>query len=56
MPIPANTIHPANAGLMLGHCLRRWPNINPALVEHVVFAGMTMGDKTELMTDIDKTD
>ena len=25
---------------MLAHCLRRWPNIKPALGERLVFAGM----------------
>ena len=28
-----------NVGLMLGHRQRRWPNINPALGERLVFAG-----------------
>ena len=26
-------------GLMLAHRLRRWPNIKPALVQRLVFAG-----------------
>ena len=26
-----------NTGLMLGHRLRRWPNINPVLSERLVF-------------------
>ena len=26
-----------NGGLTLGHCLRRWPNINPALGESMEF-------------------
>ena len=30
---PANTRLWPNAGLMLGHRLRRWPNIEPALVK-----------------------
>ena len=25
---------------MLGHRLRRWPNIKPALVQRLVFAGL----------------
>ena len=28
----AGTIYVANAGLMLAHRLRRWPNIKPPLV------------------------
>ena len=27
-----------NVGLMLVHCLRRWPNIKPTLFQCVVFA------------------
>ena len=34
-----NAIYSANAGLMLGHRLRRCPNFNPALSEYIVFAG-----------------
>ena len=30
-----------NAGLMLVHRLRRWPNSNPTLVQRFVFAGYT---------------
>ena len=39
--ITANSGWVANAGSMLGQRLRRWPNIEPALAEHVndVFAG-----------------
>ena len=33
-----NTRCSANAGLMLGHRLRRWHNIKPTLAEHLVFA------------------
>ena len=29
---PVSTTTWTNVGLMLGHCLRRWPNINPTLV------------------------
>ena len=38
--IPANTIHWPNAGLMLARRLRRRPNINPALDQCIVLAGM----------------
>ena len=38
--IPANTKHSANAGTMLSHRLRRWPDIIPALGEHLAFAGI----------------
>ena len=34
----ANTMYWLNAGSMLGQCLRRWPNIEPALSRYVVFA------------------
>ena len=33
---PANTKHGLNIGLMLGHRLRRWPNINPTLDERLL--------------------
>ena len=36
----ANTVHSTNVGLMLGQRRRRWPNINPTLVECTVFAGI----------------
>ena len=29
-----------NVGLMLAHCLRRWPNIKPTLFQCVVFSGI----------------
>ena len=32
-------VHSTNAGLMLGHRLRRCPNINPSLFECAMFAG-----------------
>ena len=35
---PANTRLLPNAVLMLGHRLRRWPNINTALGNCLVFA------------------
>ena len=38
--IPANTRHSPNAVSMLAHRLRRWPNIETALGEFIVFAGM----------------
>ena len=37
--IPAYTRHSPNAVSMLGHRLRRWLNIETALVECPVFAG-----------------
>ena len=39
MHIISNTRRWTNAGLKLAHRLRRWPNINPALVQRLVFAG-----------------
>ena len=36
---PENTRRQTNVGLMLGHRLRRWPNIKPTLVWRLVFAG-----------------
>ena len=36
---PANTTLLTNAGLMLGQRRRRWANINPALVQRLVFTG-----------------
>ena len=38
--IPANTRHSPNAGLMLAQRLRRWSNINPALGDRLVIAGL----------------
>ena len=35
--LPANTRHSLNAVSMLGQCRRRWPNIETALNEHLVF-------------------
>ena len=40
---PGNTKHSPNAVLMLAHRLRRWPNIETALGESLVFAGLTFG-------------
>ena len=37
-PPPENTTRASSAGLMLGHRRRRWPNINPALDQCIVFA------------------
>ena len=34
--------YPANVGSMLGQRRRRWPNIEPALAEHPMFAGICM--------------
>ena len=36
---PENTRRLTNAGLMFAHCLRRRPNIKPALVKILVFVG-----------------
>ena len=36
---PENTSHRPNAGSILFHRLRRWPNIEPALCLRLVFAG-----------------
>ena len=36
---PTNTRRWTNAGLMFAHCLRCWPNINPELIQRLVFAG-----------------
>ena len=52
--IPENTMYSANVGLMLGHRLRRCPNINPALAEYIVFPVMhacCAGDIIESHTD-----
>ena len=37
---PANTRRWTNAELMLSHRLRRWANINSALVQRLVLAGL----------------
>ena len=37
---PANTIHWANAGLMLAQRRRRWANIKPALAQCIVLSGL----------------
>ena len=37
--LQTNVRRPHNAGLMLGQCRRRWPNIKPALDECLMFAG-----------------
>ena len=36
---PSNTRRLTNADLMLGHRLRRWPNIKSTSVQRLVFAG-----------------
>ena len=36
--IQANMIHLPNAGFMLGHRRRRWPNVKPALGKCLMFA------------------
>ena len=33
--VSANIGRRTNAGLMLSHCLRRWPNIKPAVVQRL---------------------
>ena len=33
----------SNVDSMLQHCLRRWPNIEPALGQCIVFAGILAG-------------
>ena len=40
MHIPENTKRRLIVGLLLGHCLRRWPNIKPTMGQRFVFAGM----------------
>ena len=50
---PANTIRSSNAGLMLGQRRRRWPNINPALGERIVFAE---GGRVRFLTSIRRHD
>ena len=39
MPLAAHAKCLTDAGSMLVHRLRRWPNIETALVQHLVFAG-----------------
>ena len=39
----ANTRRSSNVGLMLGHRLRRWPNIDPPFGKRLVFAGHAPG-------------
>ena len=41
---PADRTDWNNVGLMLGHRLRRWPNINPALFQCVLLAGLRRED------------
>ena len=38
--IPANRKRSPNAGVMLAHCLRRWPSITPTLGERLLFPGI----------------
>ena len=40
--------HSNNVGLMLGHRLRRWPNIKPTLFECLVFAGIANLCKSDI--------
>ena len=46
----ANTRHWTNAGLILAHRLLRWPNINAALVKHIVFALKSRRDEVIELT------
>ena len=51
--IPTNTRRLYNAVLMLGHRLRRWPNIDTALYEHRMFdvaLGSALGVGARLTT------
>ena len=50
-PLPTNTIHWANVGLILGHRLRRRPNIKPALAQCIVFAGLPQFPHTKWWFD-----
>ena len=51
IPSPANTRQSANAGLMVGQRLRRWPTIKPALGECFVFPALR-NNTTMLTTEI----
>ena len=42
--VPAKTKRWPNAGLMLGQRRRRWPIIDPALGQLIVFAGVRLVD------------
>ena len=42
--LPTNAIYYPNAGLMLGQRLRRWPNINTALGQCIVFNSLVTRD------------
>ena len=56
-PIPANTRHSPTAVSMLAHRLRRWPNIETALCECPVFAGIALYciHTNALYTELDYT-
>ena len=41
--IPGNTCRWTNAGLILGQRRRRWANVDPALVQRLVFTVMDLG-------------
>ena len=43
--LPANTTRQTNVGSMLGWRRGRWSNIEPTLVQRVVFAGLLLGTK-----------
>ena len=38
-PNPSNRTFYDNVGLMLGRCLRRWPNIKPTLIQCIMLIG-----------------
>ena len=48
--IVVSTIHWPNVGSMLCHRLRHWPNIEPALGQCIVFAGMVVSPPTTRST------
>ena len=39
---------------MLAHRLRRWPNINPTLVQRLVFAGYGLGEPFQCWIDFSR--
>ena len=48
--IPVNNSHCPKAGLMLFHRLRRWPNITPALGQFLVFIGLGLLSRFNVLT------
>ena len=49
--VPANTGHSPKAASMLTHRLRRWPDIETALGECPVFAGIALEQFTSYLSD-----